>query len=189
MDATQLKRRWAKLKERSRKRTCCAFEDFRQWYDSARKVCRYCGIEEEFLAKYLTRTKATLHFDRIDNHNGYVIGNIGLACHACNTGTKWCRSEIFTEIVLKAIMDAGLFGEYHLWYVSKEDRAEACAWHQFMSVEEGITWQPWMKEKYGLERRPGDRSIRIITPHEPHYVQNEWNADEPPEKSADPPSI
>ncbi|MCI0705425.1 MAG: hypothetical protein L0241_30565 [Planctomycetia bacterium] len=131
------KSRWNNLNRRSKEKniTCCTFNEFQEWYDKEPKVCRYCGIEEAFLSKYLEGNKTSLHIDRMQNNKGYIVGNMGLACHACNSTMKGCRTEFFVKVVVTAILKAGMLDEYHLWYVLNEKRKEACYWHQFMRSE------------------------------------------------------
>lgn len=55
--------------------------EFVAWYESEKKECSYCGINEKLARMLFERFLAV---DRKDNKVGYVQGNICLACHRCN---------------------------------------------------------------------------------------------------------
>lgn len=165
--------RWQNLKRRSKEKgtAYCTADEFKEWYEKEPKVCRYCGIEEAFLSKYLDGNKTSLHIDRRENNKGYVVGNMGLACHACNSTMKGCRTEFFVSVVMAAILKAHMLDEYHLWYVSKEKRKDACHWHQFFRSE--------------MIGSGENLRIRRIMPNDFHYVglprSEEATADAPKE--------
>jgi hypothetical protein len=159
----KIEKRWRSLVVRSKKakRDCCSPEEFRDWYGQQERVCAYCGIEEVFLAKYCTARNDTksLHIDRRTNSQGYVIGNMFLACRSCNCIIKSSKTEDFIGVVVKAILQAGMLDEYHLWNVPADKREAACGWHQFST---GDVFQR------------GDQEItRIYRPNEFHYMPEE----------------
>ena len=88
---------WNSVKNSARQRGVGRLQitrlEFIEWFNSVPKVCDYCGIPED---ASVMRHKQKLHTDRINNEIGYKIGNIALACRACNlskndlfTGQEW----------------------------------------------------------------------------------------------------
>jgi len=67
-------------------------EEFVAWYDSQVKICHYCGVSENLL-KAIGRKKSILTVDRKNNHCGYELSNMCLACFRCNN----MKSDFFTE--------------------------------------------------------------------------------------------
>jgi 5-methylcytosine-specific restriction endonuclease McrA len=59
-------------------------EGFVAWYETEPRVCCYCGIEEELLTSWVGKQWRTLTVDRVQPSEGYVPGNIVLACMPCN---------------------------------------------------------------------------------------------------------
>lgn len=56
-------------------------DEFINWYTNSKKICEYCGINEDFIQPYgYTR----LEIDRTNNDKGYSLDNIVLACTICN---------------------------------------------------------------------------------------------------------
>jgi 5-methylcytosine-specific restriction endonuclease McrA len=59
-------------------------EAFVAWYASQPRVCSYCGIEEELLPSWVGKRWKKLTVDRVQPSEGYVPGNVALACMRCN---------------------------------------------------------------------------------------------------------
>jgi hypothetical protein len=98
-------------------------EDFVKWHESEPKICVYCDILEEDLHimndYYRPNTKhkpdSRLTIDRVDNDEGYVAGNMVLACGRCN----FLKSNLLTfeEMVF--------FGQTYIkpkWQALKDSR-------------------------------------------------------------------
>lgn len=71
-------------------------DEFIAWHESQEKVCHYCGILESQLPliKRTIRVTSRMSIDRINPLKGYVIGNLALACFACNSTKSNLLSEI-----------------------------------------------------------------------------------------------
>jgi len=70
-------------------------QEFITWYNRQEKKCAYCDIREEDTHKIgdgFNNKVSRLTIDCVDGDVGYMIGNIVLACHRCNT----VKSDIFT---------------------------------------------------------------------------------------------
>ena len=56
-------------------------EDFLKWYEQQKKVCFYCGIDEENHRRILNRR---LEIDRVSNNISYELDNMVICCRYCN---------------------------------------------------------------------------------------------------------
>ena len=64
-----------------------SFENFKEWWENIPRVCAYCGISEEDVVKLedsYNSLNERLTIDCINNYEGYVEGNMVLACRRCN---------------------------------------------------------------------------------------------------------
>jgi 5-methylcytosine-specific restriction endonuclease McrA len=61
-----------------------SLEGFVAWYEAQPRVCCYCGIEEELLPLWVGKRWKKLTVDRVQPSEGYVPGNVALACMRCN---------------------------------------------------------------------------------------------------------
>lgn len=79
-----LKFRWENIAKRASQKGwgVMSRSQFFAWHSSQKKECSYCGVGEE-TARILY--KFPLAIDRKDNKIGYIIDNVVLACHRCNT--------------------------------------------------------------------------------------------------------
>lgn len=79
-------------------------EAFFQWYKNEPKKCFYCGIPEDLvwinnLGRGERLRRKGLTIDRRNGNQGYVQGNIVLACFLCNTlKSNYFTAEEFNEI-------------------------------------------------------------------------------------------
>lgn len=94
---------WYIMKVNSAKRNHTLIIDrkeFIEWYSSKEKKCYYCGVQQG---------EKRLEIERKDNKEGYVEGNIELACADCNgvKGNILTESEmlIIGELVMKKRYD------------------------------------------------------------------------------------
>jgi len=71
-----------------RRKNChLTVDEFKDWYINEPKICCHCGILEKHLeyATYIPKKyRLRLEIERIKNKSGYRLGNIALACRACN---------------------------------------------------------------------------------------------------------
>lgn len=77
--------RYSNLKGRAKSRGILFDLDpaeFEEWFDDQDEFCHYCGVEFSYIGK---RKRNTFSVDRIDNDEGYSIGNIVPCCCRCNT--------------------------------------------------------------------------------------------------------
>jgi len=90
-------------------------EAFVKWYDSTRKQCVYCGIEEHELSSLGNSYNNKAHrltVDCIDNSLGYIEGNLVLACLRCNS----IKSDFFTHEEMKRLSMQFIFPKWEeIW--------------------------------------------------------------------------
>ena len=70
-------------------------DEFIEWYDGASKTCVYCDLPESDLPNIddsYNNKSLRMSIDAIDNDEGYVVGNIAICCHRCNS----LKSDILT---------------------------------------------------------------------------------------------
>jgi hypothetical protein len=88
------------LLKRGRSKVLISQKDFITWYTKQEKICVYCGIPENLVAKFNKgKLKSRLTIDRLEPKGNYEIDNIALACGICNM----VKSDIFTPIEMSAI--------------------------------------------------------------------------------------
>ncbi len=73
--------------------------DFIAWHNSQEKKCSYCSMTQD---ESMVNFSRSLCVDRMDNSKGYLIGNVTLACHRCNT-IKSCYLT-FDQMIIVAKM-------------------------------------------------------------------------------------
>ena len=76
---------------------CLSHREFRQWLDKQEKVCYYCGTELEI---ELTSGRS-MNIEKLIPEDGYVLGNIALACFRCNK----VKSDVFTPKEMKKVVE------------------------------------------------------------------------------------
>lgn len=59
-------------------------EQFVKWFNGRKKICYYCGVNEDELIKMRSIRSFRLTIDRKDNRLPYRISNIVLCCFRCN---------------------------------------------------------------------------------------------------------
>jgi len=112
LTAAERKYRQIRYNGRRRKALTISKEEFINWFDSAPKVCCYCGIPEERLAGNPDKKKRKLTVDRKDSSGDYSLGNLCLACFRCNNS----KSDFFTHEEWKQIAEKFVqprLDEYH----------------------------------------------------------------------------
>lgn len=72
-------------------------DEFISWRNSQKLICHYC---ERFLDTS-GRNGDSLTIDRKDNSREYVLDNIVLACHSCNSAKRQMEYGKFKEIVAR----------------------------------------------------------------------------------------
>lgn len=86
------------MRSRARKRGedfTLPLPEFATWFQAQPRNCSYCGIDEASLAALGIRNQTgaaveRLGVDRLVGDDGYVVGNMALACFVCNrTKSNW----------------------------------------------------------------------------------------------------
>lgn len=70
--------------------------EFTDWFDTRIKECFYCGKNQDELKNSKDRLDVlsqNLSIDRMNNNEGYALGNITLCCRRCNT----IKGDFFTK--------------------------------------------------------------------------------------------
>lgn len=71
-------------------------DEFERWWNKQPQICFYCKRSFELIKRHadsVNRRAKRLTIDRIDNYQGYLFGNIRLACYRCNQ----TKGDYFTE--------------------------------------------------------------------------------------------
>jgi len=80
-----------------------------KWFIEQKQICAYCNCSVDEVNDYLERTKISvknkrMSVDRVDNNQGYILGNLTLSCFICNTHKKdFFSHEDFLKIAKKYI--------------------------------------------------------------------------------------
>lgn len=76
--------RWSTISQNAKKkgRKFISLPEFKEWFVTQKDECVYCGMSQ---AESMAMFKRSLCIDRKDNSQSYILGNIALACHRCNT--------------------------------------------------------------------------------------------------------
>lgn len=83
-------------KQRKNRHVLISKEDFVDWLVKEKKVCCYCGVDENILHNFGIHR---LQIERINNDLNYEKGNLALACVLCNK----IKSNILTADEMKFI--------------------------------------------------------------------------------------
>ena len=100
-------------------------EEFIKWYNTQEKECVYCGIKEEEIgtsSDYFNDKGRRLTVDCKDNAQGYVLGNLVLACHKCN----FIKSNIFTHEEMLEIGEKYLKPKLSLFRKTRDEEGKKC---------------------------------------------------------------
>ena len=81
------------LAKRNKLKVLISQKDFISWYENQDRLCVYCGIPENLVAKFAKgKLRARLTIDRLEPKGNYEKNNIALACGVCN----FIKSDVFT---------------------------------------------------------------------------------------------